>query len=60
MALLVARIAADDANDSATTHDLALITNTFNAGFDFHRSTRLGPKRTRAEDPPLGERAGNA
>ena len=49
----MARIAAHDVHHAAAANDLALITNTLNAGFDFHRSTRLGPKRTRADEPPL-------
>jgi hypothetical protein len=51
LALLVARIAAHDADHTAAANDLTLITNTLYAGFNFHRSTRLGPKRTRADDP---------
>lgn len=51
LALLVARIAAHDAHHPATANDLTLITNTLYAGFNFHRFTRLGPKRTRADDP---------
>jgi hypothetical protein len=58
--LLVAWIAAHDADHAAPAHNLALITNTLHAGFDFHRSTRLGPKRTRARIRHSGEKAGNA
>jgi hypothetical protein len=44
LSLFVARIAAHNVNDATTTHDFTLITNTLNAGFDFHRSTQLGPR----------------
>lgn len=51
LTLFVARIAAHDAHHAAAANDLTLVTNTFYAGFNFHRFTWLGPKRTRADDP---------
>jgi hypothetical protein len=40
--LFVAGIAADDEHDAAATYNLALVANTFNAGFDFHGNTPPG------------------
>jgi hypothetical protein len=36
----VARVAADDANHPTAAHNLALIANSLNAGFDFHGDIR--------------------
>jgi hypothetical protein len=36
----MARVAADDVNHAATADNFALIANSFNAGFDFHRCTQ--------------------
>src|SRR6185369_6814449 len=39
LALLVARVAADDVHHSAAADDLAFVANSLNAGFDFHMGT---------------------
>jgi hypothetical protein len=36
----MARVAADDVHDPTAADDLALIANSFNAGFHFHGDTR--------------------
>jgi hypothetical protein len=40
LALLVARVAADDAHHPAAADDFAFIANSLNAGFDFHGDIR--------------------
>jgi hypothetical protein len=42
--LLVTGIAADDEHDAATAHNLALVADSLDAGFDFHRCT--SPRRS--------------
>jgi hypothetical protein len=45
LTLLVPGIAAHDEYDAATAHDFALIADSFDARFYFHRSTRGGGGR---------------
>ena len=40
LALLMARVAADDSHHPTAADDLALIANSLNAGFDFHGNIR--------------------
>src|SRR5262245_56396458 len=51
--LLVARVAADDADDALALDDLALRANRFDAGADLHGDARMGSvggRRGRARD----------
>ena len=41
LALLVARVVANHVNDAAATYELALLTNSLDAGADFHIGNRL-------------------
>jgi hypothetical protein len=50
--LFVARIAADNEHNTATTHDFALVADTLNAGFNFHGGTHFGKGTTSAEAGP--------
>jgi hypothetical protein len=56
----VSWIAADDVHDAAPTHDLALVTNTFDAGLNFHGKldAESGPGHGLVHKPGL-EMAGN-
>jgi len=43
LALLVARVGANHVNDALTSHDLAMFTNSLDAGANLHGTRPIGP-----------------
>jgi hypothetical protein len=58
--LLVARIAANDVHHAPAAHDLALVTDSLHASFDFHRGTQTAISAAALQIPgPTRQMMGN-